>query len=68
MLARSLASALGGKVEGRAGALLEGDGAPAVVVSRGKLDEEVGYSVVDGLTQFFANAAGEVADSPLNIR
>jgi N-acetylmuramoyl-L-alanine amidase len=61
LLARSLASALGGKIEGRAGALLKETRAPAVVVSRGKLDEEVGYAVVDGLTLFFANAAGEVA-------
>jgi hypothetical protein len=37
--------------------------APAVVVSRGKLDDEVGYAVADGLTEFFAKAAasGEVA-------
>jgi N-acetylmuramoyl-L-alanine amidase len=61
LLARSLASVLGGKVEGRAGALLKETRAPAVVVSRGKLDEEVGYAVVDGLTQFFAGAAVEAA-------
>jgi N-acetylmuramoyl-L-alanine amidase len=61
LLARSLASVLGGKVEGRAGALLKETRAPAVVVSRGKLDEEVGHAVVDGLTQFFAGAAVEAA-------
>jgi hypothetical protein len=31
------------------------------VVSRGKLDEEVGYAVVDGLIQFFAGAALDAA-------
>jgi N-acetylmuramoyl-L-alanine amidase len=63
LLARSLATVLGGKVEGRAGALLKETRAPAVVVSRGKLDEEVGYAVVDGLTQFFAGAAVDAAAS-----
>jgi N-acetylmuramoyl-L-alanine amidase len=63
LLARSLVSIMGGKVEGRAGALLKETRAPAVVVSRGKLDEEVGYAVVDGLTRFFANAAVEVTAS-----
>ncbi len=61
LLARSVAAAVGGKVEGRAGAMLKETRAPAVVVSRTKLDEEVGYSVADGLTQFFATAAAEVA-------
>ena len=63
LLARSVAAAVGGKVEGRAGAMLKETRAPAVVVSRTKLDEEVGYSVADGLTQFFATAAAEVAAS-----
>ncbi|MGH8870936.1 MAG: peptidoglycan-binding protein [Acidimicrobiia bacterium] len=57
LLARSIASVAGGKVEGRASAMLRETRAPAVVVSRGKLDEEVGYAVADGLTEFFANAA-----------
>jgi N-acetylmuramoyl-L-alanine amidase len=57
LLARSLASVAGGKVEGRASALLKETRAPAVIVSRGKLDDEVGYAVADGLTEFFANAA-----------
>jgi hypothetical protein len=62
LLARSIASAAGGKIEGRASAMLKETRAPAVVVSRGKLDEEVGYAVADGLTEFFAKAAtsGEV--------
>ncbi len=57
MLARAIASVAGGKVEGRANALLKETSAPAVVVSRGKLDEQVGLAVVDGITEFFANAA-----------
>jgi N-acetylmuramoyl-L-alanine amidase len=65
LLARSLASVIGARVEGRAGALLKETRAPAAVVSRGKLDEEVGYAVVDGLTEFFANAAAEIAPSGL---
>ena len=57
MLARSISSVAGGKVEGRANALLKETSAPAVVVSRAKLDEQVGLAVVDGITLFFANAA-----------
>ena len=57
MLAKSIASVTGGRVEGRASALLKETSAPAVVVSRAKLDDEVGLAVVDGITLFFANAA-----------
>ncbi len=57
MLAESISSVIGGKVEGRANALLKETSAPAVVVSRAKLDEQVGLAVVDGITLFFANAA-----------
>jgi N-acetylmuramoyl-L-alanine amidase len=57
LLAESIASVTGGTVEGRASAMLKETRAPAVVVSRGKLDEEVGYAVADGLTEFFANAS-----------
>jgi N-acetylmuramoyl-L-alanine amidase len=56
LLARSIASVAGGKVEGRASAMLKETRAPAVVVSRGKLDDKVGYAVADGLTEFFAKA------------
>jgi len=38
--------------------------APAVVVSRGKLDEAVGHAVADGLTEFFAKAAATSDRSP----
>jgi N-acetylmuramoyl-L-alanine amidase len=68
LLAKSLASAVGGKVEGRAGALLKETRAPAVVVSRAKLDQELGYAVVDGLTRFFAGAAVEAATSGLSVK
>jgi hypothetical protein len=38
--------------------------APAVVVSRGKLDEQVGYAVADGLTEFFAKAGASSDTAP----
>jgi hypothetical protein len=57
MLARSIASVTGGRVEGRASALLRDTSAPAVVVSQAKLDDELGLAVVDGINLFFANAA-----------
>jgi N-acetylmuramoyl-L-alanine amidase len=57
LLAKSIASTAGGKVEGRASAMLKETRAPAVVVSRAKLDEELGHAVAEGLTEFFANAA-----------
>jgi N-acetylmuramoyl-L-alanine amidase len=57
LLARSIAAVAGGQVEGRASAMLKETRAPAAVVSRGKLDEEVGYAVADGLITFFTNAA-----------
>jgi N-acetylmuramoyl-L-alanine amidase len=57
LLARSIAAVAGGRVEGRAGALLKETRAPAAVVSRGKLDDQVGHAVAGGLTEFFANAA-----------
>lgn len=56
-LAKALALSLGARVEGRASAMLKETRAPAVVVSRAKLDEELGYAVAEGLTEFFANAA-----------
>lgn len=61
LLARSIASVAGGKVEGRASAMLKETRAPAVVVSRGKLDDEVGHAVADGLTEFFAKAGSDAA-------
>jgi len=57
LLARSIAAAAGGQIEGRAGALLKETRAPAVVVSRAKLDAGVGSAVADGITRFFADAA-----------
>jgi N-acetylmuramoyl-L-alanine amidase len=64
LLARSIASVAGGKVQGRASAMLKETRAPAVVVSRGKLDEAVGHAVADGLTEFFAKAAATSDRSP----
>jgi N-acetylmuramoyl-L-alanine amidase len=64
LLARSIASVAGGKVEGRASAMLKETRAPAVVVSRGKLDEQVGYAVADGLTEFFAKAGASSDTAP----
>jgi N-acetylmuramoyl-L-alanine amidase len=64
LLARSIASVAGGKVEGRASAMLKETRAPAVVVSRGKLDDELGYAVADGLTEFFAKAGSGIDAAP----
>lgn len=57
LLAHAIASVAGGQVEGRAGAILKETRAPAVVVSRAKLDEETGYRVAEGVARFFATAA-----------
>ena len=59
MLATSLAGAVGGVVEGRATALLKDTRAPAVVVSRGQLDEKVGIAVAEGLAGFFRAASSQ---------
>lgn len=57
MMATSVARTAGGTVEPRASAMLKETRAPAVIVSRPKLDESVGISVVDGLVDFFSSAA-----------
>jgi N-acetylmuramoyl-L-alanine amidase len=67
LLARAIASVAGGKVEGRASAMLKETRAPAVVISRGKLDEEVGFAVADGLTEFFATASGSGAPTTQSL-
>lgn len=53
-LAKALAVSVGGRVEGRASAILKETRAPAAVVSLRKLDEKVGLAVAAGLNQFFA--------------
>lgn len=53
-LARALALTLGGRVEGRASAMLKETRAPAAVVSLRSLDEKTGLAVAEGLNQFFA--------------
>lgn len=57
ILATTIAESVGGEVAGRASALLRETRAPAVVVSRGRLDEKVGLAVSDGIERFFASAA-----------
>ena len=54
-LAEAIAERAGGKVEGRAYAMLKETRAPAAVVSHGHLDEKLGLEVADGLQRFFAN-------------
>lgn len=53
-LARALALTVGGRVEGRASAILKETRAPAAVVCLRSLDEKVGLAVTEGLSQFFA--------------
>lgn len=53
-LARALALTVGGRVEGRASAILKETRAPAAVVCLRSLDEKVGLAVTEGLNQFFA--------------
>jgi len=56
-LAGAIADSVGGEVVGRAGTILKETRAPAAVVSRPKLDEELGRGVAGGLQRFFALAA-----------
>jgi N-acetylmuramoyl-L-alanine amidase len=56
-LARSLSSAVGGRVEGRASSMLKETRAPASVISHRSLDEKLGVGAVEGLAEFFASAA-----------
>ena len=56
-LARSIAASIGANVEGRASAMLKETRAPSAVVSHADLDEKLGYSVSEGLSDFFTNAA-----------
>ncbi|MDH3462664.1 MAG: peptidoglycan-binding protein [Acidimicrobiia bacterium] len=57
-LARAVAARTGGRVEGRANALLKETRAPAIIVSCGELTEKVGAEVTEGLSDFFATNAG----------
>ncbi len=56
-LAAAISEVVGGRVEGRAYALLKDTRAPAVVISRTLLDEKVGVAVAEGIGRFFASAA-----------
>ncbi len=57
ILANAIAESVGGRVAGRASALLKETRAPAVVVSRSRLDENVGLAVSNGIEEFFGSAA-----------
>ncbi|MEE9178514.1 MAG: peptidoglycan-binding protein [Acidimicrobiia bacterium] len=56
-LARSLSSVVGGRVEGRASAMLKETRAPAAVISRRHLSDSLGVTVVEGLTGFLASGS-----------
>jgi N-acetylmuramoyl-L-alanine amidase len=53
-LANALALTVGGRVEGRASAMLKETRAPAAVVALRAMDEKTGLAVAEGLNQFFA--------------
>jgi N-acetylmuramoyl-L-alanine amidase len=53
-LASAIARTVGGRVEGRASAMLKETRAPAAVVALRNLDEKSGLAVAQGLGQFFA--------------
>jgi N-acetylmuramoyl-L-alanine amidase len=53
-LASALARTVGGRVEGRASAMLKETRAPAAVVALRNLDEKSGLAVAEGLGQFFS--------------
>ncbi|HEU4318501.1 MAG TPA: peptidoglycan-binding protein [Acidimicrobiia bacterium] len=53
-LARAIAHAVGGQVEGRASAMLKETRAPAAVVALARLDDKSGVAVAEGLANFFA--------------
>ncbi len=55
-LATALALTVGGRVEGRASAMLKETRAPAAVVAVSDLNEKTGLAVADGLAQFFTAA------------
>lgn len=56
-LANAISSVVGGRIEGRAHAMLKETRAPAVVVSRSHLDEKLGIGVSEAIDLFFASAA-----------
>jgi N-acetylmuramoyl-L-alanine amidase len=53
-LAKNIAARTGGKVEGRASALLKETRAPAVIISHNPLSDQLGEKVAAGLEEFFA--------------
>lgn len=59
LLAARIAEKIGGRVLGRATAILRETRAPAVIVARNRLEPELGRKVVDGLEGFFARTSAE---------
>ena len=55
-LARAIALTVGGRVEGRASAMLKETRAPAAIAALRRLDEKTGLAVAEGLHHFFAVA------------
>lgn len=55
-LASAVGLSVGGRVEGRASAMLKETRAPAAVVALRSLDEKTGLAVAEGLNQFFLDA------------
>jgi N-acetylmuramoyl-L-alanine amidase len=53
-LANAIAPTVGGRVEGRASAMLKETRAPAAVVALRTMDEKTGLAVAEGLNHFFA--------------
>lgn len=58
-LASALALTLGGRIEGRASAMLKETRAPAAIVAVSDLNEKTGLAVADGLSQFFLNPVAD---------
>jgi len=57
-LANALALTVGGRVDGRASAMLKETRAPAAVVALRTLDEKSGRAVAEGLNHFFSETVG----------
>lgn len=56
-LAAAISESTGGRVVGRANAMLKETRAPAAVISHRHLDEKLGLAVAEGLNRFFASAS-----------
>jgi hypothetical protein len=63
-LAELIGGAVGGEVAGRATSILRETRAPAVIVARVELNEEIGRRAVAGLEDFFADTVAESSHQP----